>query len=777
MTNVTMASDRCRESGRKPPAADQLPRSLRFRYWEGMPRQSGTRRADLHVVERPSESAEPSRATRQRFHRIALVGNPNVGKSVIFGALTGTYATVSNYPGTTVEVTRAPARFDSTFEIIDTPGVNSLTPNSEDERVTRDIVLAGVDCVVQVADAKNLARALVVSIQLAEAGVPFVLVVNMMDEAADRGLSVDTGKLAAELGVPVVPTVAVTGHGLAAIAPAIARAAVSHARVRYPAVVERGLLRIERPLSGFHVATRWLSMMCLAGDDTLRQWLVEHVSAATLATIEDAHREVQQYLGTHVGYQLSRARVRAAEQMARASTRAAVVERPAVAVTSGREAALALAALTGCVGLFLGDLGLLPLLAEGWGRLGAWLAVAAAAIAAYRSAEMRTALGRWASARRTGPLVLLVVLYTVYRFVGVFAAGTAVDFFEETLFGGYLNPMLVGALDGLVALTDPSSDVARYVLHLVRDMLIGPYGVVTVALTYAFAIIFPIVTAFFLAFSVLEDSGYLPRLAVIVNRIFRGMGLNGKAVLPMILGLGCDTMATLTARIMETRKERVLVTLLLALGVPCSAQLGVILGLFGALPIWAPMVWGGVVLGVLFAVGFLAARLLPGQRSDLILELPPIRRPQLGNIVLKTVGRLEWYLKEAVPIFVLGTFVLFVLDATGALAKIVHASEPAVVGLLNLPPKAAEAFLVGFFRRDYGSAGIYALFQQGLLAPVQTVVALVTITLFVPCVANFFVIVKEHGLRLALAMSAFIFPFAFVVGAAVNVALRLAGLR
>jgi ferrous iron transport protein B len=245
----------------------------------------------------------------------------------------------------------------------------------------------------------------------------------------------------------------------------------------------------------------------------------------------------------------------------------------------------------------------------------------------------------------------------------------------------------------------------------------------------------------------------------------------------MVLGLGCDTMATLTARIMETRKERVVVTLLLALGVPCSAQLGVILGLFGALPWWAPVVWGGVVAGLLFAVGFLAARVLPGERSDLILEVPPVRRPQLSNILIKTVGRLEWYLKEAVPIFLLGTLVLFILDATGVLTHIVAGGEPVVVGLLQLPARASEAFLIGFFRRDYGSAGIYAMFQDGALSPVQAVVAMVTITLFVPCVANFFVIVKERGWGTAIAMSAFIFPFAFSAGTVVNLALRAVGLR
>jgi ferrous iron transport protein B len=738
---------------------------------------AATRHRDLRVVEPASETAGSLRPPVARFHRLALVGNPNVGKSVIFGALTGTYATVSNYPGTTVEVARAQARLDPAVEVIDTPGVNSLTPNSEDERVTRDILLAGVDAVVQVADAKNLPRALVVSLQLAEAGLPFVLVLNMMDEAADRGLSVDAGKLSAQLGVPVVPTIAVSGYGLGALAAALSGAAVSHQRARYPAAVERALLRIERLLAGFQIGARWLALMCLAGDDTLRPWLVQHLSPTALATIEDAYHNLQRELDARVAYQLSRARVRVAEEVARSVTRAATVEPPRVSGDQRPWAAVGLLAVVGCLGLLADDLGLLPFHGGPWLRGAGWLGVAVAAGAADRSPTMRVALGRWASQRATGLAVLFVVLYVIYRFVGVFAAGTAVDFLERTIFGAYINPLAIGAVDGLVGALSPSLGLGAHAAHVARDLLVGPYGVVTVALTYALAIILPIVTAFFLAFSVLEDSGYLPRLAVVVNRVFRGMGLNGKAVLPMVLGLGCDTMATLTARIMETRKERLLVTLLLALGVPCSAQLGVILGLFGALPVWAPMVWGCTVLGIMFAVGFLAARLLPGEPSDLILEVPPIRRPQLGNIVIKTLGRLEWYVKEAVPIFVLGTLVLFVLDATGALSGIVRASEPAVVGLLNLPPKAAEAFLVGFFRRDYGSAGIYALFQHGALTSVQAVVALVTITLFVPCVANFFVIVKERGVRTALAMTAFIFPFAFIVGGTVNLALRAVGLR
>jgi ferrous iron transport protein B len=728
----------------------------------------------LHLVHAGTKSPAPLPGAR--FRRVALVGNPNVGKSVIFGALTETYATVSNYPGTTVEVTRAEARRHPGVEIIDTPGVNGLTPNSEDERVTRDILLAGVDSVLQVADAKNLARALVVSLQLAESGVPFVLALNMADEAADRGVSIDVTALSTALGVPVLQTIAISGHGLGALHGVLMDAAVSRVHTRYPAAVERALLQVERLLSGFALAPRALALMCLAGDDTLRAWLRQQVQPPSLALIEDTRRQLQAQLPTPVGYQLSRARLRAAEQLARTVTRPAAAERPAVTDDQTAPAVLGLLALTACAALLAGDAGVLAFLKEPWVRVTGWLMVAAAAVAMDQSAVMRSAVGRWASRRGAGSLLLCVVLYVVYRFVGVFAAGTAVDFFEHTVFGTYINPRVSGAADAIVAAIGPAG-VGASIAHGVRELLVGPYGLITVGLTYAVAIILPIVTAFFLAFSVLEDSGYLPRLAVIANRTFRRMGLNGRAVLPMVLGLGCDTMATLTARIMETRKERVLVTLLLALGVPCSAQLGVMLGVFGALPVWAVAVWAGVVVGVLFTVGSLAARLLPGEPSDLILEIPPIRRPQLRNIAIKTAGRLEWYLKEAVPIFLLGTFVLFVLDASGVLPHIIRACEPAVVGLLRLPPKAAEAFLIGFFRRDYGSAGIYALFEHGELTPVQATVALIVITLFVPCVANFFIIVKEQGWRTAVAMSAFIFPFAFGVGGLVNLALRAVGVQ
>jgi ferrous iron transport protein B len=376
----------------------------------------------------------------------------------------------------------------------------------------------------------------------------------------------------------------------------------------------------------------------------------------------------------------------------------------------------------------------------------------------------RRGFARWLDTATThriwGIPVLLATLYLAYLFVGVFGARTLVDLLENGLFGKIISPAATRIADVVIP------------WPLVRDFFVGPYGLVTMALAYSLALVLPIVGTFFIAFGMLEDSGYLPRLAVMVNRVFKSMGLNGKAVLPMVLGLGCDTMATLTTRILETPKERLIVILLLALGVPCSAQLTVILAMLGGLSPLALLLWAGVVLGVLLLVGKLAARVLPGRSGDFVLELPPLRVPRPGNVAVKTLARIEWYLREAVPLFVLGTAILFVADRLRLLGAVEKAARPVLTGLLGLPAETATAFVAGFLRRDFGAAGLFDMARHGRIDAIQSLVAMVTITLFIPCIANLFMIVKERGWKTATAIAAFVFPFAIAVGAALNLFLR-----
>jgi ferrous iron transport protein B len=360
--------------------------------------------------------------------------------------------------------------------------------------------------------------------------------------------------------------------------------------------------------------------------------------------------------------------------------------------------------------------------------------------------------------------ILLFILWITYEFVGVFGAQTSVKFLEETLFRKWLLPPIFYLVQHFIP------------IPFLQEFLIGPYGIITMALTYAIAIVLPIVGCFFLVFGLMEDSGYLPRLAVMTNQVFKKMGLNGKAVLPMILGLGCGTMATMTTRILETEKDRTIVTLLLALAVPCSAQLGVILGMFAGLPVLYLFLWISIIAGILIFVGYLAARVIPGESSDFILEIPPLRIPLISNVVVKTLARIEWYLKEAVPLFILGTMILFALHKTKILTFLEWAATPLIVHFLGLPAKVTEAFIIGFLRRDYGAAGLFILAKGGQLNPHQILVSLVTITLFIPCIAQFFMMAKERGLKKALWISAVVIPIAFGAGGMVNFLLKILGI-
>lgn len=655
--------------------------------------------ADLPLQTNSGTSLE--KATK----RVVLVGNPNVGKSVLFSKLTGKFVIISNYPGTTVEITRGQAKIgEETVDLIDTPGVNELASRSEDARVTCDVLRDYPDAtVVQVADAKNLRRALLVTFQLAELKRPMLLVLNIMDELDKSGGKIDIRKLSEILGIPVVPTIAVANTGIHLLEKHLGEAKIPAISVPDPS--EEGK----------------------EGQDDYSQNL------GRMNRINEIMAQTYSMVRPH---------------------------RPSFAQR----------------------------------------------------------LGWWATQPLKGSILVVLALYFMFWFVGLFGAGTCVNFFEKVIFGRYISPIAIEVVDKLlpfpheheksesefsleipvvpsvgIPITTNTAETLRptytlkpevqltskqKVMKFIHDFLVGEFGVITMALAYGFAIVLPIVTTFFIFFSILEDSGYLSRLAVMVNKIFRGMGLNGKAVLPMVLGLGCDTMATMTTRILETRKERVITTLLLALAVPCSAQLGVLLAMLAKVSYKAAAFWVLMLIGIGFLVGWLASKLHGGQTSDFILELPPMRRPAFSNVSMKTVARLEWYLKEVIPLFVLGTAILFFFDKLDLLSKIAGWGEPLVTGWLGLPKETSSAFLIGFLRRDYGAVYLLdaATGAHPTLDAHQILVAMITITLFMPCIATLFMIARELGTKTAAVITLFIFPFAFFVGGMVNLLGRYLGI-
>ncbi len=653
-------------------------------------------------------SISQTQQTEAPKEKVILIGNPNVGKSVIFNYLTGKYVTVSNYPGTTVEVSIGTlVAHGKKLQVLDTPGVNSLIPMSEDEKVTRDILLKEPKSyLIQVMDTKNIRRGLLISLQLLEMGLPFLVLLNMWDEAKSRGIEIKTQTLSEILGTPILKTVATRKKGLEKIKENLTSHPLSSIPINYPEAVERGISQIIPFLPEVSLSRRSLALMLLSGDESLADWLHRNLSEEDILQIEKIRQETQAHFADPIGYLINQARLRKADELL-----------PQVMGLRG-EAPKSVAS-------FLGNLSIHPF---------------------------------W------GVPVLLLILWMTYEFVGVFGAQTSVKFLEETVFGKWLLPPLTRLFERFIP------------IPFFQELFIGPYGVITMALTYAIAIVLPIVGCFFLVFGLMEDSGYLPRLAVMTNQVFKKMGLNGKAVLPMVLGLGCDTMATMTTRILDTEKDRTIVTLLLALAVPCSAQLGIILGMFASLPALYFLAWIFMIAGILILVGYLASRVIPGESSDFILEIPPLRIPLLSNVVVKTLARMEWYLKEAVPLFILGTLILFGLHKTNLLALLEKAATPLVVHWLGLPAKVTEAFIIGFLRRDYGAAGLFVLAKGGQLDAHQILVSLVTITLFLPCIAQFFMMIKERGVRKALWISAAVIPIAFAMGGIVNFLLSIFGI-
>ncbi|NPV03556.1 MAG: ferrous iron transport protein B [Syntrophaceae bacterium] len=635
--------------------------------------------------------------------RLVLVGNPNVGKSKIFSLLTGEYVVVSNYPGTTVEV-RSGKAADLDYYVVDTPGIAGVVPHSDEERVTLKTLLSeGLEAVLQVGDAQNLRRTLLLTMALIEADVPLVLALNLADEAEKKGYVIDAARLSKGLGIPVVQTVAIRGKGREELLDALRRPAKSPLRIIYDARVEEAVTGIAGLLPHYPVSRRAVALTLLSGDPSLVDALLGDQAGESRA-IKNLIVQTQ----SRVLEPLSRVIL---------ETRMAIVER----------------LIRECVTLRRGR--------------------------GFRT-RFADRLDRFTTHPVGGALLLLGILYGIYEFVGVFAAGTVVDFFQNVVFGEWLLPPVVGA-------------ISHVPYAAVRDFLVGPYGQITMGITYSLAIVFPTVTAFYLVFSILEDTGYLPRLEVMINRLFSLIGLNGKAVIPIVLGFGCGTMAAVVTRILETRRERIIATLILALGIPCAPQMGLILGMFARIGFFALVLFVVLLSVQLMAAGWLASRLLPGQTTAFVAELPPYRLPAPGDVLGKTVYRSYWFVREVIPWFLLGTALLFVADRVGALEALKRLLDPVVVGLLSLPAETTEGFILGFLRREYVAAYFFDIYGRGLMDNLQAFVATMVMTLFVPCVANTFVIIKERGFLTGSGIILFVFIYAIVAGGVLNSVLRL----
>jgi ferrous iron transport protein B len=568
--------------------------------------------------------------------RILLMGNPNVGKSVVFSRLTGVHVISSNYPGTTVGYTQGKMKLgDGQAEIIDVPGTYTLEPTCEAERIALQMMQTG-DVVVNVVDATNLERNLYLTLQLLESNVPVVVALNMWDDTKHRGIAIDLDRLRGLLGVPVIPTVAVSGEGIKELVSSIPQAVSPDHKARSS-------------------EERW-------------------------ATVGHIVEQVQQISHRHHTW---------LERLADASIR--------------------------------------PL---------------------------------------TGSIMALAVLAATFL---------AVRFISESLISYVIDPIFEGLwAPVMLELSDLMGGSG-----LLHDILVGSVtgneidfiaslGMLTTGLYVSFGMVLPYVISFYLALGLLEDIGYLPRLAVLVDTLMHRLGLHGYAVIPTLLGFGCNVPGILATRVLESKRERFITATLISIAIPCASLQAMIFGLVGqrgveyVLVVYATLVAVWVVLGLVLRY---AAR---GVTPELLIEIPPYRLPSWQAVLKKLWRRTRGFIVEAIPIVLGAVLVINVLYAVGVFEAIADAAAPIVTTVLGLPKDAVVALVMGFLRKDVA---------LGLMAPLemtsgQLVVGSVVLAMSFPCIATFVILLREFGIAGVLKASGIMVAAALITGGILNLILN-----
>jgi ferrous iron transport protein B len=379
-----------------------------------------------------------------------------------------------------------------------------------------------------------------------------------------------------------------------------------------------------------------------------------------------------------------------------------------------------------------------------------------------RSPLFMTRLGMWAQQISTGVPLAIAILFAMYLFVGLFGATYLVDLLNNRIFAGILTPLFERIAEPI-----PSA--------FLRAALVDPdFGVLTTGLFLAFGIVMPVMLCFYGFFGVLEESGYLPRFSVLLHRLMKTMGLNGRGVIPLVMGFSCVTMALLTTRMLDSRKERLIASMILMLTIPCAPLVAVVLVILAKMPWYASAFFFGFLLLQTIVVGALADRLIPGGHAELMLELPPMRAPGFRSILVTTWRRTWSFMKEAVPLFLLAAFLVFVFDYVGGLRLLENVTRPLMNGLLGLPEASVRVFMKTIIRREAGAVEL-DLLAAGF-SNLQLMVTLLTMTLLIPCVNTVVVLIKERGARIAAEIMAGVFVYALLAGGAVHHTCRALGI-
>lgn len=626
--------------------------------------------------------------------RVALAGNANVGKSVLFNQLTGSHQIIGNWPGKTVDIAVGTLYFEGyNIELVDLPGIYSLSTYSEEELISREYIASeSPDIVINVVDASVLERNLYFTLQLLEMEVPLIICLNQVDMARKKGIEIDVEALEKLLGVPVVPTVAVKGEGIYELMRRVIQlyeSGVGERPIhRYDEELEKRievLMELMRK-KGIEVgySHRFLAIKLLEGDVEIKR-LIWSVDKEVARRAEELALEVME-----------------------------VYDAPAYAVISSQR----------------------------------YQVISDIVSRVVKTIEVEKSLGD------------LLDILTTHRILGyITSAGVLALLLLWTFVVG---DMLSGLLEDFINILHPVEPIVTGPLWEV--VLNGALGGVVAGIT----LVIPYVVPFYLYLAVMEDSGIMTRVAFMIDSLMHKIGLHGKAIIPLILGYGCNVPAIYGTRILETRRERILTAFAITL-VPCSARTIVILGLVSHFIgfEWALLIYVVDIL-VIFTVGKILTKIYPGESTGLIMEIHSFRIPSLKVVLRQTFYRTKSIIYLVFPLYILGSALVQGLYSLGVLKPVNILLAPVTTTILGLPDVTGVLLLFGFIRKElillllpsiYGSLDILLF-----MTPLQIfVLALVTV-LYIPCISTLAILTKEFGWRETIYISIGNIVTALVVG-------------
>jgi ferrous iron transport protein B len=643
--------------------------------------------------------------------RIALAGNANVGKSAIFNQLTGLNQIVGNWPGKTVERAEGTLHFKGyTIQVIDLPGIYSLSTFSMEEIVSRDyIAVERPDLIINVVDASALERNLYFTLQLLELEAPMIIDLNQVDFAAKKGIRIDAERLSEALGEPVNSSVAITGIGInellsTAVDVMGGKRKLAPLKIKYGKEIEKRVEAIEKvvrtklPQLCSVYPSRWLAIKLLERDTDVAGKVKNYESGKDVldytdklaSELETIHGEPSPIVIASERYGLA----------AKISETVTIIESPPK-------------------------------------------------VSFEQKLDALTTHKFW------GYMILAAVLASIFTLI--FAGGNFISAEFDYVFGIITNYTQNGL----------SSLLPEIVVSIiVKGLLSGIVAGITVALPY--------IVPFYIILAVLEDSGYLPRAAFLMDNLMHKIGLHGKAFIPLILGYGCSVPACIGCRIMETERERFLTAFVVVL-IPCAARTVVILGLVGRfVGLQAALGLYAFDLILVFVLGRIAFKVLPGEPVGLIMEMPSYKKPSFRSIALKTWSRTKDFVFMAFPIIIAGSITIEALSLSGLLNYIAQAVAPVTSGWLGLPPVTSIPLIFGILRKE-----LTLIFLSELVKPLTSLssVQMIVFTLFtmiyIPCLATVAACLREFGWKRALAIAVVDIALAFLLS---GIAYRLLSL-